>query len=175
MNHLIDQLTILRLHGMACTAKDLLAQKPSLSIPEMLRQLIEAEILEREIRSIQRRMKIARFAHHKDFATFNYDVSPVDQAKIEQLATGEFTTKAHNLILVGGTGTGKIHIAIALGVAMIEKGKKVKFFNTLDLINALIKESNEGETGRIQKQLMVTDCVIFDELGYSHSTLFVFV
>lgn len=166
MSHITLQLTQLRLHGMAQAANDLLAQKAPLSLPEALRHLIKAEACEREIRSIKNRMQVAKFPHHKDFATFDFAVTPLDKAQIEQLATGQFTENAHNLILIGGTGTGKTHIAIALGTAMIESGKKVRFFNTVNLINTLIKEDKEGKTGRLQRQLLTADCVIMDELGY---------
>jgi DNA replication protein DnaC len=166
MTHLIDQLTSLRLHGMAEAAQDLLAQKSPPSLAEALRHLIQAEACEREIRSIRNRMRLARFPHHKDFATFDFEATPIDQTRIEQLATGEFTNQAHNLILIGGTGTGKTHTAIALGTAMIQNGFKVRFFNVVNLINALIAEDRDGNTGRLQRQLMATDCVILDELGY---------
>ena len=69
--------------------------------------------------------------------------------------------------MVGGTGTGKTHIAIALGTTLINQGKKVRFFNAVDLINALIKEQAEGNAGKIIRQLTPLDCVIIDELGYS--------
>ena len=76
------------------------------------------------------------------------------------------------LILVGGTGSGKTHIATAIGTALIQDGKKVRFFDCVDLINLLIKEDKEGKTGRIQKQLMNADCVVMDELGlYSVSQI----
>lgn len=166
MNGVIEQLTELRLHGMAGAAKDLLAQKTPVSFPEALRQLIHSERAERETRSILNRMKAARFPHHKDFASFDYAATPVEKAIIQELLTGRFTEKAQNLILVGGAGTGKTHIATALGTGLIKGGRKVRFFNTLDLINALIKEGKEGKTGRLQKQLIAADCVIMDELGY---------
>lgn len=166
MNGLLEQLTELRLHGMAGAAKDLFAQKSAVSFPEALRILIKAEKCERDIRMIANRMKQARFPHHKDFALFDYSVSPVNQIQIEELAQGEFTTKNENIILVGGAGTGKTHIATALGTSMIKAGKRVRFFNIVDLINLLIKEEKEGKSGRIEKQLSTIDCVIMDELGY---------
>ena len=94
------------------------------------------------------------------------EATPINQTRIEQLAIGEFTHQAHNLILIGGTGTGKTHTAIALGTAMIQHGFKVRFFNVVNLINALIAEDRDGNTGRLQRQLMASDCVILDELGY---------
>ena len=166
MMGLIEELTELRLHGMAHAAKDMLAAKAPPSLPEALRQLIRSERSERKVRSIQNRMRAARFPHHKDFASFDYAATPVDQAKIEVLAQGAFTQDAQNLILVGGAGTGKTHIATALGTALIQAGLKVRFFNTLDLINTLIREEKDGKAGRLQKQFIATDCIIMDELGY---------
>jgi DNA replication protein DnaC len=166
MNALIEQLTALRLHGMAGCAQDLLSARTPPNLITALKQLIEAEVTERRVRSIHYQMRIARFPHHKDFATFNYGLSAVKQTEIQQLCTGQFTKDAHNLILVGGTGTGKTHIAIALGTSLITQGKKVRFHNAVDLINALIKEQTEGNTGKIIRQLSQTDCVIIDELGY---------
>lgn len=166
MNALIEQLAALRLHGMAGCAQDLLTARTPPNLTTALKQLIEAEVTERRVRSIEYQMRVARFPHHKDFATFDYELSAVKQADIQQLCTGQFTKEAHNLILVGGTGTGKTHIAIALGTSLITQGKKVRFHNAVDLINALIKEQAEGNTGKIIRQLSQTDCVIIDELGY---------
>lgn len=166
MNRLIEQLVELRLHGMAETAKDLLAAKSAISLPEALRQLIQAERCERDIRAIQSRMRAARFPHHKDFTSFDYAETPVEKARIDQLCTGQFIKDRQNLILVGGTGTGKTHIATALGTELIQNGRKVRFFDCVDLINLLIKEEGDGKAGRIEKQLAKADCVIMDELGY---------
>ena len=166
MNGLIEQLTELRLHGMADAAQDLLGAKGQTSLPEALRQLIQAERCEREVRAIENRMRAARFPHHRDFASFDYNETPVDKALIDQLCTGQFITDKHNLILIGGTGTGKTHIATALGTELIQPGRKIRFFDCVDLINLLIKEEGDGKAGRIEKQLMSADCVIMDELGY---------
>jgi DNA replication protein DnaC len=84
----------------------------------------------------------------------------------EHNARSPTTQDAHNLILVGGTGTGKTHIAIALGTSLITQGKKARFYNAVDLINALIKEQAEDKTGKIIRQMSQTNCVIIDELGY---------
>lgn len=111
-------------------------------------------------------MRIEKFPHHKDFATFDYSAAAVTQTQIEPFCTGQFTDEAHNLILVGGTGTGKTHIAIALGTTLINNGKKARFFNAVDLINALIKEQAEGNARKIIPQLSALDGVIIDELGY---------
>ena len=74
--------------------------------------------------------------------------------------------RAHNLILVGGTGTGKTHLATALGLLPSIKGKRVRFFNAVDLVNQLEREKQQGKTGNLAKQLVLFDAVILDELGY---------
>jgi DNA replication protein DnaC len=74
--------------------------------------------------------------------------------------------QAHNLILVGGTGTGKTHLAIALAVAAIHQGKRTRFYNVVELVNQLEKEKQQGKAGNLGKQLSVMDAVVVDELGY---------
>ncbi len=166
MNTLIEQLTTLKLHGMVQAASELLASKQPPSWIVGLQQLIDAEATEREVRSIRYQMNAAKFPHHKDFATFDHSVSAIDKTLIEPLCSGQFTKQAHNLILVGGTGTGKTHTAIALGTELIHTGKKVRFFNAVDLINALIKEQSDNKQGSLVRRLEHVDCVIIDELGY---------
>lgn len=85
---------------------------------------------------------------------------------VEQLATAGFMETAHNLILVGGTGTGKIHLATAIGVAAIHRSKRVHFYDAVDLVNLLEREKDLGKVGHLAKQLCLVDAVILDELGY---------
>ncbi len=92
--------------------------------------------------------------------------TPLPRAQIQQLASAAFMQTAHNLILVGGTGTGKTHVATALGVAAIHHGKRVRFYNAVDLVNQLEQEKLHGKAGNLAKQLVQTDAVILDELGY---------
>lgn len=143
MNQINEQLKALKLYGIAQVVNELLAQKQMPSLLSALPKMIEAEQTEREVRRIQYQMTAAKFPHHKDFATFDYASSAIDQTIIEPLCTGQFARQAHNLILVGGTGTGKTHTAIALGAQLIQRGMKTRFFNAVDLINVLIKEQSE--------------------------------
>jgi DNA replication protein DnaC len=92
--------------------------------------------------------------------------TPLPQSQIEQLASCSFMETAHNLILVGGTGTGKTHLATALGIAAIHRNKRVRFYNAVDLVNQLEKEKQLGKAGNLAKQLVQMDAVILDELGY---------
>jgi DNA replication protein DnaC len=88
------------------------------------------------------------------------------EARIRQLATAGFMGNAHNLILVDGTGTGKSHLATALGVSAIHQGKRVRFYNAVDLAHELEREKQQGKTGNLAKRLVQMNAVIIDELGY---------
>lgn len=164
------RLKALHLYGMAAAWSDwqaeyALQQKPVM--PEVwLDRLIEAEQVDRQARSLSYQLKAARFPLHRDLMSFDWQETPLQQARIEQLATAGFMEQAYNLILVGGTGTGKTHLATALGIAAIHQGKRVRFYNAVDLVNQLDKEKQQGKAGTLAKQLAVMDAVIMDELGY---------
>lgn len=162
------QLKALHLHGMAIAWEELQAEKPRRpAAPEAwLDRLLEAEQADRQRRSLSYQLKSAKFPHHRDLAGFNWSETSLPQALVTQLATGSFMETAHNLILVGGTGTGKTHLATALGVAAIHQGKRVRFYNAVDLVNLLEKEKQQGKAGNLAKQLVWMDAVILDELGY---------
>ena len=89
--------------------------------------MIEAETENRQTRSIEYQMRIAKFPYHRDFATFDYNKSAVPKVEVESLRSGQFTEDAHNLVLIGGTGTGKTHTAIALGTTLTNQCKRVWF------------------------------------------------
>ena len=166
MKVLIDELTQLKLHGMAQCATELLAQSKPPTWQTALQKLIDTEKIERDIRRIRYQTRAAHFPHHKDFASFDYPVSVVSKDTLEPLLTGAFTEQANNLILIGGTGTGKTHIAIALGMELITTHKRVRFFNAVDLINQLISEQQKQQTGKLIRALLQVDCLVIDELGY---------
>lgn len=120
--------------------------------------------MDRQARSLRYQMQVARFPIRRDLAHFDWAQSPVSQPQIEQLATSQFMAQAHNLILVGGTG--KTHLATALGVATIQQGKRVRFYNAVDLVNRLEQEKRLNKTGALARRLMEVDAAIIDELGY---------
>ena len=112
-------------------------------------------------------MAKARFPSHRDLAGFDFEGSRPDQSLIEALATLEFTAAAHNVVFIGGPGTGKTHLATALGVhGITQKSKRVRFISTLDWVNALEAEKAQGKAGRLALSFARLDMLILDELGY---------
>lgn len=164
----LNRLRGLKLYGMAEAWRELQAESPRHPIPPegILMRLLDAEQADRQARSLAYQLKAARFPVHRDLSGFNWQEGPLEQARIEQLAQGGYLDTAHNLILVGGTGTGKTHLATALGVAAVQQGKRVRFYNAVDLVNLLDKEKQLAKTGHLARQLTLMDAVILDELGY---------
>ncbi len=169
MNDIISTFKRLKLYGMAQAWAEL-ATEGFVNLEEcarVIRLLLEAEITDRAVRSVQYQMKAARFPVHRDLAGFDFTEAKVDRTLIEQLSELRFTDTAQNLVLVGGTGTGKSHLATALGVkAITEYNKRVRFFSTVDLANTLELEKAAGKHGRMAYTLLHVDLVILDELGY---------
>jgi DNA replication protein DnaC len=170
MRELAVELKQLRMHGMASAWSDLMEQGGSAALESsrwLLEHLLQAETIDRAMRSISHQMHTAKFPVHRDLAGFDFEVSPVDRKLIHTLAEMTFTDAAHNAVLVGGPGTGKTHLATAIGVAGITKhGRRVRFYSTVDLVNALEQEKSQGKAGRIAASLLRMDLVILDELGY---------
>jgi DNA replication protein DnaC len=107
------------------------------------------------------------FPAYKDLAGFDFAASEVNEALIRQLHRGDFIGGADNIVLIGGPGTGKRHMATALGVKAVEHHrKKVRFFSTVDLVNALEQERANNKAGQLAERLLRLDLVILDELGY---------
>ena len=165
----VVMLRSLKMYGMAQAASDLIEQgAPAFdtAVP-ILSQLLKAEVAEREVRSIAYQMKAARFPAYKDLAGFDFASSEVNEAMVRQLHRCEFIEGVHNVVAVGGPGTGKTHIATALGVQAVEHHrKKVRFFSTVDLVNLLEQEKALNKAGQLAERLLRLDLVILDELGY---------
>ena len=166
---IVIMLRSLKMYGMAQAVTDLIEQgAPAFEAAmPILSQLLKAEVAEREVRSIAYHMKAARFPAYKDLSGFDFAASEVNEALVRQLHRCEFLEGAHNVVLIGGPGTGKTHIATALGVQAVEHHrKKVRFFSTVELVNTLEQEKAKGKAGQIAESLLRADLVILDELGY---------
>ncbi len=132
----------------------------------ILRQLLKAEVEEREVRSIQYQMKVARFPAYRDLSGFDFKQSEVNEALILALHRCEFLDEAQNVVLVGGPGTGKTHLTTAVAAQAIQHHhKRVRFLSTIELVNQLEQEKLLGKQGRMAHRLIHTDLVILDELG----------
>jgi DNA replication protein DnaC len=155
---MITTLKSLKLFGMAQTVADLAAQSsPAFGQAQaILDSLLQAEVAEREVRSINYQMQAARFPAYRDLTGFDFRQSSVDEALIAQ-----------NVVLVCGPGTGKTHLATALGIQALQHLRyRVRFLSTIELVNALEQEKLAGKSGRIAHRLTHMDLVILDELGY---------
>jgi DNA replication protein DnaC len=170
MADLLTELKRLRLYGMAACYADWIEQGSAQGLTtyeSLLTHLLQAETTDRALRSVRYQMHAARFPVHRDLAGFDFGHSKVDPRQITTFATTAFTEKAENIVLIGGTGTGKTHLATALGVEAITRhGKRVRFYSTVDLVNLLEQEKSSGKASRLAHQLMHLDLVILDELGY---------
>lgn len=163
------ELKELRLHGMVGAWSDLMTQGESQVAASkwLIEHLLQAEHTDRAMRSISHQMKAAKFPIHRDLAGFDFASSEVDETLISKLAMLEFADTAQNVVFIGGPGTGKTHLATAIGVAGITvRGLRVRFYSTVDLVNALEAEKAQGKAGRIALSLVRMDLVILDELGY---------
>ena len=163
------ELKDLRLQGMASAWADLIAQGEASTASSrwLIEHLLQAETTDRAMRSISHQMHMAKFPVHRDLAGFDFDASSADRHLIKELATLSFTDTAQNAVFIGGPGTGKTHLATAIAVSGIAlRGKRVRFYSTVDLVNTLEREKRDGKAGRMALSLSRMDLVILDELGY---------
>lgn len=167
-DRLMEAIDTLGLYGMKATFDEILAAgiKSRATPDKILCDLLEAELAERQVRSIRYRMSLAKFPVDKDLDRFDFTVSPVNEMQVRHLYDGHFLGDHTNIILVGGTGTGKTHLAIAIARQNIRTGRKARFYNVLDLVNQLEQEKLDNKVGRLADNLARQDLVILDELGY---------
>lgn len=128
--------------------------------------LLTAEISEKQARSIRYQISIAKLPLAKDVDDFTFGGTPINEMLVRDLAGGEFLAHQRNVVLVGGTGTGKTHLAIAIARACIRGGARGRYYNVVDVVNRLEAETRAGRQGRIADYLSRMDFVVLDELGY---------
>jgi DNA replication protein DnaC len=158
----------LKLYGMKAAFDQVIATavKRQHEPQRIVGDLLAAEIAEKEARSIKYQITIAKLPLAKDVDDFVFEGASVNETLVRDLAGGNFLAHQRNIVLVGGTGTGKTHLAIAIARACIRGGARGRFFNTVDLVNKLEAEARAGRQGNIADQMSRRDFIVLDELGY---------
>ena len=137
--------------------------------PRYLLRLIELELLDRERRTVERRIRAARFPATKSLDTFDFTAIPgLNKMLVLNLARCEYILRRENIIALGNSGTGKTHVALALGLAACQKGFSVTFTTAASLVNQLMEARDERRLLKLQRDLQAVRLLIVDELGYVH-------
>jgi DNA replication protein DnaC len=167
-DEILARLAELKLRGMLAAYDEIvsLGLKRRATPEKILHELLLAEAAEREASSIRYRLGQARFPVSKDLDSFDWSALPREESRLQTLYEGAFLAQRTNVILVGGTGTGKTHLAIAIARQAIRNGHRVRFYNLVDLVNRLEQEKLAGQGGRTAEGLARLDLVVLDELGY---------
>ena len=164
----LELMSTLKLYGMRSAYDEVMGNgiKRQHEPPRIVGDLLQSEIAEKQARSIRYQLSIAKLPLAKDIDDFDFANTPVNDGLVRDLATGAFVADQRNVVLVGGTGTGKSHLAIAIARALIRNGTRGRFFNVVDLVNRLETETRSGKQGRTADYLNRLDFIILDELGY---------
>jgi DNA replication protein DnaC len=167
-SEILTTMAELKLYGMKAAYDEIIgtAVKRQHEPTRIVGDLLTAEISEKQARSIRYQITIAKLPLAKDVDDFAFDGTPINQTLVRDLAGGEFLAHQRNVVLVGGTGTGKTHLAIAIARACIRDGARGRFFNVVDLVNRLEAETRSGRQGRMADYLCRMDFIVLDELGY---------
>lgn len=167
-SEILELMSQLQLAGMRAAYDEIVTTgvKRSQGIERVIGALLQAEIAAKQARSINYQMGLAKLPLVKELAELDLDGSPINEELVESLASGAFLDTQRNVVLIGGSGTGKSHIAIGITRRCIRSGRKARFFNVVDLVNKLESEAKLGRQGRIADSLVRVDLVILDELGY---------
>lgn len=165
---MLDRLRALRLHGMVSAFDEVIEEgmKRTRTPFDVLGRLLQAEDAERNARSIRYQMTAARFPVYRDLDSFEFSESPVNEQVVRHLYEGSFMGEFRNIVLVGGPGTGKTHLAVAIATHAVKNRKRVRFYGVVDLVNQLELEKTAGKQGRLAHRLAHMNLVVLDELGY---------
>ena len=165
---ILDMMGALKLFGMRAAYDETLATalKRNHEPQRLVGDLLRAEISEKQARSIKYQLAIAKLPLAKDIDEFAFKGTPINEGLVRDLARGGFLAQQRNTVFIGGTGTGKTHLAIAIARSCIRAGSRGRFFTTVDLVNRLEAEARAGRQGRIADYLTRMDFVVLDELGY---------
>lgn len=167
-HEILEMLGTLKLAGMRHAFDEVLASglKRQHPVHQIVGELLRAEIAEKQARSIRYQVAAARLPLAKELADFDFAATPVNHQLVRDLAAGAFLAQQRNPVLVGGTGTGKTHLAVAIARNCIRGGARARFSTVVDLVNRLEAEARAGQQGRLADQLSRLDLVVLDELGY---------
>ena len=167
-SEILTTMAELKLYGMKAAFDEIIATavKRQHEPQRIVGDLLTAEVSEKQARSIRYPITIAKLPLAKDSGDFSFDGTPINETLVRDLLGGNFLAHQRNVVLVGGTGTGKTHIAIAIARACIRDGARGRFFNVVDLVNKLEAEARAGRQGRMADSLCRMDFVVLDELGY---------
>jgi len=167
-HELLEAMDELKLYGMRASFDELVGKglTKRAELYPFLASLIKAERIHRQARSISYRISAAKFPVLKDIDSFIFADTPVDEGQIRELATGTFLDAKRNGIFIGGTGTGKTHLCIAVASAVVRAHARGRFFNLVDLVNQLEQEKAAGRSGRLAEKLLRYHLIVIDELGY---------
>jgi DNA replication protein DnaC len=165
---ILDLMGTLKLYGMRSAYDEVMASgiKRQHEPPRIVGDLLQSEIAEKQARSIRYQLTVAKLPLAKDIGEFTFSGTPINEGLVRDLASGGFVADQRNVVLIGGTGTGKSHLAIGIARALIRNGTRGRFFNVIDLVNRLETEARGGKQGRMADYLTRLDFVILDELGY---------
>lgn len=164
----MDAMGTLKLYGMRTAYDEIIttALKRQHEPQQIIGDLLNAEISEKQARSIKYQLTIAKLPLAKEIDEFDFEAAEVNETLIRDLATGDFLDHQRNLVLIGGTGTGKTHLAVSIARACIRAGRRGRFFNVVDLVNKLDAEARAERQGRTADLISRLDFLILDELGY---------
>jgi DNA replication protein DnaC len=167
-SEILDMMGQLQLAGMRAVYDEIVSAgvKRQHGVEKVIGALLKAEIAAKQARSINYQMGIAKLPLAKELADLDFSGTPINGELVEQLSSGAFLDEQRNVVLIGGSGTGKSHIAIGIARSVIRSGRKARFFNAVDLVNKLEAEMKLGRGGRIADGITRVDLLVLDELGY---------